>query len=404
MRLIVWDAAASQQLNFVRADVQVQIESSACIRPDLIIDAVRNQLGLEVAFLRAAAQDVVEVEWLDDGPPPPGMAWYHAEAQQSAPTRRAWERPGWLRGQLPALDDELSRLRMRRTGSPVQVRHTTVTGMLRIPTDSYPVWLKAVPPMFSHEGPVTAWLAALAPHTVPTVLASTPSWWLSSSFPDALDDPADDFLVTHAKLQVAATDRTDELRATGCADRPLSDLFEEVAGLSRRADRLERWDRVRLDRSLPTLEGVFREVDAIGLPSTLVHGDLTPDNVRWTCAGWFLYDWTDVCLGHPFVDLTMPLVDANDALRTKRAQAYAAVWARFAPTANIDRVLQLAPVIGAAFQAANYARIADGLALSATDSPDAKGFLDWLRFWARRLALVLDRSQLMHHHHAPMSE
>jgi thiamine kinase-like enzyme len=61
----------------------------------------------------------------------------------------------------------------------------------------------------------------------------------------------------------------------------------------------------QLRESLPTLERRCVELDGIGVPYTLEHGDLWPGNVfvelsDGACA---IIDWEDAAIAHPFLGL-----------------------------------------------------------------------------------------------------
>ena len=58
-----------------------------------------------------------------------------------------------------------------------------------------------------------------------------------------------------------------------------------------------------LRRLAPELKETCRRLAALGLPSTLVHGDLHMLNVARVDGRLVYFDWSDACIAHPFIDL-----------------------------------------------------------------------------------------------------
>jgi aminoglycoside phosphotransferase (APT) family kinase protein len=102
------------------------------------------------------------------------------------------------------------------------------------------------------------------------------------------------------------------------------------------------------------------------LPDTLAHGDVDLDNVAYDGTRLRLFDWTDACLTHPFLDgahLARSALqhtsggDRHLPFGADVAEAFAAPWHARYPRADIDRALQLAPAIDRIFQAISIERI-----------------------------------------------
>ena len=409
LRLSLWDSTGSRRLEDKGVQPRINIAGGAFAEPVAIVDEVRKQLGFDVAFLRVASKDVVEMECLVAGVLPSGFAWRRRDMHPAVEERAAWERPGWLAETMPLVDLELTRVGFSRTGPPVQGRHTRLTAILRIPTDRHPVWLKALLPIFAHEGVIIRWLTEIADRSVPTVLAATPSWWLAAPFPEPRASPSGDFLVSLARMQIAAASRVVELRALGCPERPLSKLASDVSQLVERPDLVGSEERKSLHDGLPKLAEVCQRMDSLGFPATITHGDLSPANVRWTRYGWFLYDWTDICITHPFVELASALSFYNwfdvriphpfegltsslsfegDADTASRAQNFASVWEGVTSPLSVELALQASPIIGAAHLAANYRSIVDGIHRCAREQISAKESA-LLRYWVHCLLASL---------------
>ncbi len=61
--------------------------------------------------------------------------------------------------------------------------------------------------------------------------------------------------------------------------------------------------RDRLEAAIPRLVEACERLSAIGPAETIVHGDLHPWNVADVDGRPIVFDWSDSCIGHPFLDL-----------------------------------------------------------------------------------------------------
>lgn len=391
--LTIWDADGCRRLDAPGESIHVAVHGGVHASPAATVEAVRAQLGLAVAFLRVTADGSAELEQIDPRAPlPEGWNWAKASMMPPPSARVHWHRPGWLRQMLAVADRELAPRRLTRPGAAAQVRHTSLTGMLRIDTTAGPVWLKALPPPFRHEAAVVRWLSPLAAYDVPQVLAAGDGWWIAADFAPPGDGAAGDPLVPLAESQAALASRVGELGALGCPERTLPALVAGISALVHRGDLLGSDDRARLERALPALERQCAALDRLGFPPTLVHGDVSPGNVRWTGGRWLIYDWTDACIAHPFLDLASPLgYETDAAAAAARAAAYAAVWAARASGSAAERALALAPAVGAAHQALTYVTLADTVDRSTGDQASGDRLVEFLRYWVDRLMTRLVR-------------
>jgi hypothetical protein len=375
----------------VAPPLRITITGRPADHPAQLVEAAARQAGLRVAILRVESDRTAHVELLNTPTTTRPADAVCVDAVDDSPI---WQRPGWLSATIGEVDVELNRLGLRRTGVPVQERHSAVTGMLRIPVGEACVWLKAGLPLFRREAPVTSWVAeraAAAALVAPIVLAETDTWWLAEAFPDAAAGPAEDSLVALARLQAASVGHERELHAMGCLGRAIADLVDEVDALAERTDLLGDASRQQLRRA----RRVVAEAGACArecLPDTLVHGDFHSDNVRWTTQGWLVYDWTDACIAHPFVDLASAVVNDPPARAAARACRYADAWAAARPGANIAAALWTAPIVGAAFHVVNYCGILDAVAPPGTGrdriaarEPTAAELIELLDLWVAQL-------------------
>jgi hypothetical protein len=321
--------------------------------------------------------------------------------------RAPWQRLGWLAETTAVVDGILDGIGRRRTGSAIQHRHSSVTGLLSYATDRGEVWLKAVPPIFAHEAAVIEGVRELAGNTVPHVLADTGEWWLSDGFVPAAGVPRGDFLTAHAELQIASAPFVSDFRSAGCAERSLAAMYRGITALASRRDLLGSSQRQSLRAVACALGENLLALDDV-LPATLIHGDLNADNVGWGVDGWFFFDWTDACVGHPFVDLALSLCAETLAIRQARAAKYAAVWADAIGAAASEAAQAAWPVLGAAHHALTYESICDEIDGSGGDHSNSEDMLAWLHYWVQALIMAAHAMEYLtpaaHHNPASVSE
>lgn len=389
IQLIVLDTSGSRRLESSGALPVVDVEDGISAEPQVLADAMRHHLGFTGTILRVLDRHLIEVELTGpaDGLPHGPFDWQPAAAD-SGP-RLWWQRPGWMDRLSGALDAALADRGIRLTGPPDQMRHTSVTGMFRLPTDRGPLWLKTGPLLFTHEPSVISWVASTRVAAVPEVIAEGPGWWVARAFPEPHPEPVGDPLRIMADVQLASVDQTTELIERGCPDLPLGRLVDDVADLAAQRELVTAEESARLRAVLPALKRLCAEVDALGFPSTLVHADLHPENVMWTRDGWLLFDWTDSCVTHPFVELAMPLSYDSPAIARVRAQRYAAAWRRLMPTAAVERTLRAAPAIGAAHLAVSYRRMLESIHHRDGDLPSSDDMVPWFKHWVHSLGAAL---------------
>lgn len=284
------------------------------------------------------------------------------------PGRPAWARPGW-RGELVEwLGAELPRLG-RRLVALEQVKVWGISTVVRVRTDRGDLWFKvsAPLPLFANEAVVTRRLARRFPGYVPEPVAAERrrGWLLFEPFDvvgwGASLDVRRELFRRFAGLQVRTAGLTKGLLADGCLDRRLGVLEGQLDELLADRGALHRLTsaEVRAVRRLaPRLHGLIRRLDALGLPATLVHGDLHPGNVARVDGELAYFDWTDACVAHPFVDLHSLQWERDDAAREAVLDAYLEPWRQVAEEETLREAVALARVVTPLHHAVSYATIA----------------------------------------------
>jgi hypothetical protein len=263
-----------------------QIEEPAHVRA--ISAAMQRQLGLDPLVLYCASQQVDRAHarqemiyvlelrspaWI----PPAGTRWVgqdtlaHLElalpeqravlatclhdSEELPPLRPPWARRGWFAAAESWIQEHLARLNSPMVAPIQQVRTWGLSCVLRVPTITGTLYLKAIPTscrqqrpplpssgtlgrlplFFTHEPMLIQSLAAWYPHHLPTVLAMEREqcWMLLAECGTALSAHPDravweKALTVFGHMQVAATQHIDTLLAVGCLDRRLHVLETQI--------------------------------------------------------------------------------------------------------------------------------------------------------------------------------
>jgi hypothetical protein len=262
----------------------------------------------------------------------------------------------WLRAAMEAAGRPL-------TGPLRQVRVWELSSVLRAPTGAGDVWFKAnlASPLFVDEGAVMGTLAALFPGRVPAPLAvdAERGWMVLDDFGEEVGwgapvEVAVEVARAHARLQVEAAAHVDRLLAAGCHDRRLDRLAAEaeawlpaLAATGRlpcidAATWLSEDEQAALRAAVPRLLAHCDQLAGYAVPPSIVHGDLHLGNVARGPDGYLLFDWTDACVAHPFLDLpsirrgTAFAEDEGETeLRERLRAAYIPEWASFESPARL---------------------------------------------------------------------
>ena len=122
---------------------------------------------------------------------------------------------------------------------------------------------------------------------------------------DRAEGAAEALAPVWAAAQLASLAWLDELRAAGCPDRglgPTLAAWRDVLAHDPEMALLPDDERAAVLGAADEVEARVREFWSTGLPDTLAHGDLHPGNVAYDGQDLRLFDWTDACISHPFLD------------------------------------------------------------------------------------------------------
>jgi len=349
-----------------------------------LIDAIQEQLGL--------AATVVDARWLAEdryaielAPPPGGFAMEGARwvplgdlvnsevgsLLDHVDARETWLRPGWAGAIATWIDDQLAAIGYERTGPPEQLKHWSISALLRVPARPHDVVFKEVAPFFAQEAPIINVLRAVGATVLPEPLAVEGGRWLMPAFDGDLPDRAghpdyDEVLRVHARLQIGAARHVDALAAAGAPDHRGPELARRVSGIAEREDFARLMDTDEhgaFVAALPRIVECCLALDALDIPATVIHGDFHQWNTIRTAQGWLVFDWTDASVGNPFLDLCPWLWHIDDpAERVRATDVFATAWADAIPMTLAKEACRLAQVAAAAHYALDYEMLIDGVA------------------------------------------
>jgi hypothetical protein len=229
------------------------------------------------------------------------------------PLRPKWTAPDWFARASTWIERTLVEAGLGAPTEIVQYRHWGISALMQVATDDGRYWFKAVFPYFAHEPGLTATLDELLPGSVARVIGvdADEGWLLMEHIEKGEDAVVDPTVHREPVAQLVDLQRrfvgrdAGELAATGWAVRPLAGLPEAFA--SAIADPvIRRWVDVspeRIAEMVTWLRSAVAEIDAVGVPDTLVHGDFHPNNVLVSGGRHVIFDWSDAAYSHPFLDV-----------------------------------------------------------------------------------------------------
>jgi aminoglycoside phosphotransferase (APT) family kinase protein len=111
------------------------------------------------------------------------------------------------------------------------------------------------------------------------------------------------------------------------------------------------------------------EVASAPIPNTLVHGDLHADNIVVSEGSYLIFDWTDACIAHPFIDAATFLryaerASIDQATCERWRDRYLRGWEELAPYEVTSRLFELVAPLAAMHQVITYRWLLDSLAPS----------------------------------------
>jgi hypothetical protein len=379
-------AAMQEQLSIrvvVQYCIHVTIERAGDVRSAQAIYAMQNlSPGWEPP---AGARWVSEAEF-DSLQLDPSLAWarphilsWFAEERSGIvpPLRPPWGRKGWYEAIDEWARGELALMGIELLAPPTQLKQWDISSVLKAPTGSGDVYIKAIPTLFATEPRITSGLYDLFPAVVPRPLATYEHvdegrlllrdfggklFWLDDTPPHAMFDA----LTIFARMQIECVGKDDFLREIGCRDRTLAIMPAQMRELMADASALSGLtedEQARFRALMPAIERACDQLASGPIPQTLMHGDLHGGNIARTGEGYVIFDWTDACISHPFFDLLTIIDNNSDTMPADRREqlisAYLSEWAArgYGSVEDLRATCDLALKLGPLYHAISYWQI-----------------------------------------------
>lgn len=269
-------------------------------------------------------------------------------------------------------------------------------------------WLKATGEPNRHEPRVTKLLSELGGGYIPDVIAWRPEWnavLISGEAQGVGEMPREprqalelleDAVESMARLQMQTEDYGLELLEAGAFNQGMEVLLKRAPDLF---DYLEEMmgpqasvegpylDRRRIHEIRTAFEGTCERVCHLGIPETILHGDMNPGNITTGCGHCQFIDWSEAYVGNRLVTLQNLLLlnrvedgDTRDFMNCVLKRTYLDVWRTRYDSALFEESFTYMPLLGAI--SALYGR---GDWLTSPKRNDLRRGL-----YARRLALHMD--------------
>ena len=253
------------------------------------------------------------------------------------------------------------------------VRSWSISSVARIDVGPAPsserFFFKASPTFFSNEAALTDVVAGRFPEVSPSLVGvdRDRGWMLMHDLGDLTLGAADSIDLWSDAMQALARVQT------GFAENPvwLDCLDLERRNLSDISNTLRQWTqnpgdlglhyvseltRSALDRLEPltgVVDQLCGQIESIGLPPTLDHGDLDGGNVFVRDGAPVIMDWSDASVSSPlFTAALIPQVSRNPLLES----AFLEEWTGFASMGQLQAGLQAARPVAALERAFHYHR------------------------------------------------
>ena len=284
-----------------------------------------------------------------------------------------WSCAGWFAEAAAWIERCLTTRGHRLLEHVTQVRSVGVSCILHAKSDRGAAFFKATtlrPPHFADEPRLIEALGARFPRNVPAVIGSHSNrgWMLTADAGPVPGEPPDletweRALRRFGEMQAAYAADPAALLAAGATDRRLAGLAREIDPLLHGdLGGLEPELAARLRRAAPRLAQCCEELGALGVPETLVHGDLHFGNIALRDDEPVFFDWTDGGVSHPLLDVAVQLAAAREyhvlapPAVARLRDASLEVWSGFASLDALRSALGAAQALGALHNAITFSR------------------------------------------------
>lgn len=294
-----------------------------------------------------------------------------------SPLRSPWATSGWFAAASSWVQMQLERLNITALGPVVQEKSWVLSCIMRIETSVGRLYFKAVPSFIAQEAVVMREMARLHPNMMPSPFAIDidQGWMLMPDFGGEFLLYTSDVrrweeaLQMCARMQVVQADHVQDWLEWGCPDRNLTrmvELIDPLMTISTQifSDSMQGLSAVEVEGLLSLslkMKLLCANLSSYKVPPTLVHGDLG-GNILVTDDRYIFFDWTDVCIAHPFFDMATIIQEVFDGsvlehepnIRTRLRNAYLEPWTKYEPMERLIQAFEVSTSLGALHQAMSY--------------------------------------------------
>lgn len=352
--------------------------------------------ALSANFVEPVMRDAV-AEWFTDYDMPPD-------------SRAPWQSVGWHQGATDWIHAQLAELGLERTAPIVQERAWGLSCTMKVATRTGDVYFKATPPFMAHEGSAMQAVAQRCPELLPPPLATHAErgWLLMADYGGEMLHECEDIARWEDALRLFSDAQVEQVEHIGywlsrnIPDRRLSRMVEMIdpliAGcvqmLTGGANGLSESEIGGLRSISMPLKLMCARLAQLGVPHTLVHGDLG-GNILMQEDRYTFFDWTDVCVSHPFFEMATisgayfdeSVLKDNPNAEIRLRDAYLEPWAEVMPMERLVEAFEVSRPLGALHQTMTYMWILTNI------SPDARPELEGgLLHWVRNLVRLCGKS------------
>jgi hypothetical protein len=325
--------------------------------------------------------------------------------------RGPFSRIGWIEDAQSWIQSSVNDHEVIFTGEIRQLNGGGTFCLARLGTQSGPAyWIKGVGEPNAHEFAITNYLATNCPEYLPSIVAMRSDWnaWVMEEFGSSLHDSNSLICFERAAyrladLQKKLTGRSNELLAVKCTDHRTEVLcshIDEIIDYLDEAMRRQASTKVsplstsRLHEIRAVLHTSCHALQALLIPDSLIHNDISPGSILDNGTNCVFTDWCEGYVGNPFITLEQLCVHAARKsgepfswLRSLRS-IYRSCWQDVLTEPQIQGALQLTPLISVlSYQ---YGR-GDWLHTSRRNEP---AFLSYSRSLARHMDRIVARIAL----------
>ncbi|HUV96582.1 MAG TPA: hypothetical protein VMV98_03850 [Acidobacteriaceae bacterium] len=284
-------------------------------------------------------------------------------------SRGAFSRFGWIEEALDWISVEADIDRAQFTRDIKQFNAAAGSALVRFGRSSAsPIWFKAVEELSASEYRMTTTLFQLLPEYLPRVIATREdwnAWWMEDAGAplSSVQSPGlfGEAVSRLAGIQKAGMNSIPYLLASGCGDQRLPVLRASISPMMDLiGDAMARQDcgfAPRLTSArIRELEAILTEaclsMESLGIPDTLLHGDISFENILVGPHGCVFTDWADAAVGNPvvtFEQLRAQIEQENDACvwRPMLTEIYIGSWLEVLSRSQVECALALVPPIAA---------------------------------------------------------